>query len=73
MMFEPVDEEMTSIQTTTSASPARRYGTARRAELLQKLSPEKRALFEEIVALRKKIGPVGFDVVKTLRELREDG
>jgi hypothetical protein len=44
-----------------------------RSDLLEKLSPEKRALFEEIVALRKKIGPLKFDVVQALRELREDG
>ena len=56
-----------------SAAPERPPRVAKKAQLLQRLSPEKRALFEEIVALRKKIGPVGFDVVKTLRELREDG
>jgi hypothetical protein len=42
-------------------------------ELLRSLSPEKRALFEEIVARRERIGPVNIDVVTILRELREDG
>ena len=46
---------------------------ARRAELLKKMSPEKRAAFERITSLREKIGPVDFDVVKTLREMRRDG
>jgi hypothetical protein len=70
-MFEPGDEAMTSTQTTTSTAPARRSEPARRAELLQKLSSEKRVLFEEIVALRKKIGPVGFDIVPMLSEIRD--
>jgi hypothetical protein len=44
-----------------------------RAHLLENLSPEKRALFEQILALRKKVEPLKFDVVHALRELREDG
>jgi hypothetical protein len=47
--------------------------TAKRDELLRKMSPEKRALFEKISALRERIGPVKFDVVEALREIREDG
>lgn len=73
MTFEPIDEAMTSSETLLEAEPERPPKVTRKAELLQRLSPEKRALFEEIVAIRKRIGPVNFDVVDLLRELREDG
>ncbi len=73
MTFEPVDEAMASSETIMGAAPECPPRSAKKAELLQRLSPEKRALFEEIVALRKKIGPLKFEVVKTLRELREYG
>lgn len=43
------------------------------ARLREKMSPEERALFDGIEALRGEIGPVKFDIVESLRELREDG
>ncbi|QEH31973.1 hypothetical protein OJF2_04400 [Aquisphaera giovannonii] len=53
------------------ASPP--LGAADHDALIRSLTPEKRALFESIASLRRKIGPVAFDVVNALRELREDG
>ncbi len=44
-----------------------------RRDLLQRMAPEKRALFERIVGLRKKIGPVGINLAESIRELRENG
>ncbi len=38
--------------------------------LLARMSPEKRVLFLAIVALRKKIGPLKINIVKSIRELR---
>jgi hypothetical protein len=73
MTFEPVDEAMASPETMMSTAPGRPSRAARRAELLQSLTSEKRALFEEIVAFRKRMGPMHWDVVKVLREVREDG
>jgi hypothetical protein len=73
MVFEPADKMTASADTFTSATPQRLPRAVDKADLVEKLSPEKRALFEEIVALRKKIGPLKFDVVQALRELREDG
>jgi hypothetical protein len=40
-------------------------------ELPMRMGPEKRALFAPIVDLRRRIGPVDFDVVDALREMRE--
>lgn len=40
-------------------------------ELLRRMTPEKRTLFESIRARREEIGPVGFDIVEALREMRE--
>lgn len=42
-------------------------------EKVRSLSPERRALFEEIKRLRDRIGPIDFDVVRAIRELRENG
>jgi hypothetical protein len=72
MAFEPADQATASAETFTSATP-QSLPKADLADLLRKMTPEKRALFERITALREKIGPVNFDVVQALRELREDG
>jgi hypothetical protein len=37
-----------------------------------KMSPENLALYKKVEALREKIGPLDFDVVENLRELRDD-
>jgi hypothetical protein len=73
MTFEPVDEAMASSDTIMGVATEYPPRAAKKAQLLQRLSPEKRALFEGIVALRQKIGPVKWDVVEILRELRQDG
>jgi hypothetical protein len=72
MIFEP-GMEMTPTETILGTEPERPSRVTRKVELLRNLSPEKRALFEEIVARRERIGPVNIDVVTILRELREDG
>jgi hypothetical protein len=70
--------EHRTLSTSASTSPAKpreaesKHET-KRDELVRRMSPEKRALFEKISALRKRIGPVKFDVVEALREIREDG
>ncbi|WP_165227394.1 hypothetical protein [Aquisphaera insulae] len=48
-------------------------GSASRDALIESLTPEKRALFDSISKLRRKIGPISFDIVNALREIREDG
>ncbi len=40
-------------------------------EHLELLSKERRALYESILALRREIGPIGFNVVGEIRKLRE--
>jgi len=39
---------------------------------LAKMSPENHALYKKVEALREKIGPLDFDAVGALRELRND-
>ena len=71
-----IDSEKTetvgvSVPTSTSVdflrSLLQRYG---RDERLHRLSPERRVMYEEILKLREEIGPIDFDVVEALRELR---
>lgn len=45
----------------------------RHEQRLRRMSPEKRALDESIAKLRDEIGPIDFDVVEALRELRNSG
>ncbi len=63
--------------TTLAGAPIFAIGaTSRRqktSELLTRMSPEKRALFEQIINIREKIGPVKIDLAKSIRELRENG
>ena len=42
-----------------------------RNDRLRKMSPERRAIYERIRKLRDEIGPIDFDVVEALQELRE--
>ena len=70
----PVGDAGSSRGTAARDDPgAVAVGIARREELRRRMAPEQRARFERIAALREKIGPVGFDVVAALRELRGDG
>ncbi len=41
-----------------------------RTERLRRMTPARRAQHDRIVALRKEIGPIDFDIVGALRELR---
>ena len=45
----------------------------RREALLARMTPERRATYERIRELQEKIGPVDFNIVKALGELRDDG
>lgn len=48
--------------------------TGSRAERLRRMSPERRALYEQILKRRDEIGRLpGFDALRTLRELRGNG
>jgi len=62
-----------SSTTTTEHSLYQLLRAERRSELLRRLSPERRATYERIRSLREEIGPLDFDVVEELRELRENG
>lgn len=42
-----------------------------RDELVQRLSPQRKALYERIQALQKAIGASPIDIAESLRELRE--
>ena len=44
----------------------------RRDERIARMSPERRAMYEEIRKLREEIGPINFNVVEALREIRAD-
>jgi hypothetical protein len=57
----------------TERSLRQLFRAERRDRLLQRLSPERRATYERIRRLREEIGPIDFDVVEALRELRENG
>ena len=59
--------------TTTDRSWRRLQRVRRREELLQRLTPERRATYDRIRKLREDIGPLNFDVVEELRVLRENG
>ncbi|MFP4100780.1 MAG: hypothetical protein ACLFWZ_09370 [Coleofasciculus sp.] len=45
--------------------------TQQRLQRLDKLSPERRELYERIQKLRDEVGSVDFNIVDTLREMRE--
>ncbi len=45
--------------------------TQQRRKRLDKLSPERRELYERIKKLRDEVGSVDFNIVDTLREMRE--
>ncbi|MGH7150442.1 MAG: hypothetical protein ACREIU_07085 [Planctomycetota bacterium] len=61
-------------ETSTAAEPVPDLIHARsRDERVLNLPPDKRLLFEGIRRLREEIGPIDFNVVDALRELREHG
>ncbi len=62
-----------SLNTATERSGPQLQRARRRNELLQRLTPERRATYDRIKKLREEIGSLGFDVVEELRELRENG
>jgi hypothetical protein len=66
----------THVKRPTTRTPGRKVKTRRtdkeRERLLAKMTPERRALYERIIARREEIGPVDFDSVQAIRELRDD-
>jgi len=40
------------------------------ADRIRRMSPERRAQYENIMSLRREIGPLGIDVVELVREMR---
>jgi hypothetical protein len=59
--------------TATDRSSDRVRRLRRRDELLRRLTPERKATYQRIKKLREEIGPLDFEVVEELRELRENG
>lgn len=57
---------------TTISSVAKLLRLHHRDERLCRMSPEARATYDRIRALRGEIGPLAFDIVRALRELRDD-
>lgn len=51
----------------SAGDQVRRYS---REELLRRMTPEARATYNRIKKLREEIGPIDFNIVKALRELR---
>ena len=58
---------------TRVAALRERLKMPRRAERLRRMSPERRALYDEALELQRAIGPVPFRVVDLIREIRDDG
>ena len=71
---EPLDRftRATNPTSTTVSSVAKLLRRQHRDERLRRMSPEARATYERIRTLREEIGPLDFDIVKALRELRND-
>jgi hypothetical protein len=45
----------------------------RKDELIERMSPERRAILDRIRRLREQMGKAPFDIVQELRELRNHG
>ena len=70
---EAVRNTRATTETATKVSSVHRLlRLHNRDDRIARLSPEHRKLFEDIMALREEIGPVDFDLVKELQELRSD-
>ena len=70
--MSPSTKAMTSTAVTVSSIRSL-LQMRKRDDMLKRMTPEKRALYERIVKLREKIGPVNMNLVEAIRELREDG
>lgn len=72
--LEPSDTrtQATSLRSTTVSSIRSLLRARHRDERLARMTPERRAIYERIKRLRDAIGPIDFDVLDALRELRED-
>lgn len=60
-----------ALQRTSQVGSDRLDRTQQRRKRLDKLSPERRELYERIKKLRDEVGSVNFNIVDTLREMRE--
>ena len=68
-----VSTKATSVTSTTVSTVGMLLRASRKDEMLRRLSPERRATFDRIRRLREEIGPVSFNIVRELRELRSHG
>lgn len=67
-------ERMTRATTSTATTVSTLQGllrSERNDERLRRMTPERRALYRSIVALRQTIGRVDFDVTELVREVRD--
>ncbi len=63
----------TTASSTTISSLRGLLRLRSREELVRKMTPKNRELYERITALREQTGPINFDGVKAIREIRENG
>lgn len=68
----PDDWVATTSRPTIDARIGDSVRTVLGRRLIERMSPDARAIYEQIRALREEIGVTGFDVVEALRELRDD-
>ena len=68
-----IDTRATMETSTTVSSIRKMLRDVYREDLLNRMPVERRDIYEHIRKLRDKIGPVHFDVLGALRELRENG
>lgn len=64
--------DATNATSTTVSSVAKLLRLHHRDERLRRMSPEARATYDRIRTLRTEIGPLDFDIVRAIREIRGD-
>lgn len=74
ILADPFDRFTRATRPTsmTISATAKLLRCHHRDERLRRMSPEARSTYDRIRTLRGDIGPVDFDIVKALRELRDD-
>lgn len=74
LFTEPPDRltRVTQPTSTTIGSAAKLVRRHHRDERLRRMTPEARATYDRIRTLRGEIGPIDFDIVSALRDLRDD-
>lgn len=74
-LFLPIHRatRATAVTSTTVSHIAAMLRRHHRDERIRRMSPENRAMYERIRELREDIGSIRFDVVRAIREARENG